>query len=103
MLTVDEIRDVEQIAVVWTNGKRSTYYMETELRRLLKQIEAEYDATYSALHALSSGTSRHDFINARMQNIDGYRKELVELVGEAEAFRLLLQENDKREGRENKG
>jgi len=38
-----------------------------------------------------------------MQNIDGYRKELVELVGEAEAFRLLLQENDKREGRENKG
>ena len=77
--------------------------MESELRSLLKQIEAEYNATYNALHGLSSGTSRHDFINARMQNIDGYRKELVKLVGEAEAFRLLLQENDKGEGRENKG
>ena len=77
--------------------------MESELRSLLKQIEAEYNATYNALHGLSSGTSRHDFINARMQNIDGYRKELVELVGEAEAFRLLLQANDKGEGRENKG
>jgi len=77
--------------------------MESELRSLLKQIEAEYNATYNALHGLSSGTSRHDFINARMQNIDGYRKELVKLVGEAEAFRLLLQANDKGEGRENKG
>jgi hypothetical protein len=69
--------------------------METELRRLLRQIEEEYKAAYSGMNAFSSGTTRHSFINARMANIDKCRKELVELVGEDEAFKLLLQENDK--------
>ncbi|MFL5659460.1 MAG: hypothetical protein ACJ8CB_35410 [Ktedonobacteraceae bacterium] len=76
--------------------------MQTELQRLLSQIEQEYDAAYRGMNAFSDGAARHSFINARMSNIDKCRKELVDLVGENEAFKLLLQENDKGEGHENR-
>ncbi len=68
--------------------------METELRRLLRQIEEEYDAAYRGMNGFSSGTTRHAFINARMENIDKCRVELAKLVGEEEALRLMVQEND---------
>jgi hypothetical protein len=68
--------------------------METALRRLLKQIEEEYNAVYSGMSAFSSGAARHAFIKARMRNIDTYRIELTTLVGEEEALRLMVQGND---------
>ena len=77
--------------------------MQTELQRLLSQIEQEYDAAYRGMNAFSDGAARHSFINARMSNIDKCRKELVDLVGESEAFKLILQENDKGKGHENRG
>jgi hypothetical protein len=67
--------------------------MESELRRLLRQIEEEYNAAYSSMNAFSSGTARHAFINARMGNIDKCRIELTTLVGEEEAIRLMVQGN----------
>jgi hypothetical protein len=70
--------------------------METELRRLLRQIEEEYKAAYSGMNAFSSGTARHAFIHARMENIDRCRVELIKLVGEEEALRLIVQENDQK-------
>ncbi len=63
--------------------------METEVIRLLKQIEMEYEAAYRGINGFSVGVSRHDFINARMENIDRYRVELTELVGDKEAVRLI--------------
>ena len=77
--------------------------MQTELQRLLSQIEQEYAAAYRGMSAFSDGAARHSFINARMSNIDKCRKELVDLVGESEAFKLILQENDKGKGHENRG
>ena len=68
--------------------------METELRRLLRQIEEEYNAAYSGMNAFSNGTARHAFINARMVNIDTCRIELAALVGEEEALRLMVQGNN---------
>ena len=65
--------------------------METELRRLLRQIEEEYNAAYRGMNAFSSGTTRHAFINARMENIDKCRVELEKLVGEEEAIKLIVQ------------
>ncbi len=67
--------------------------METEFRRLLGQIEEEYNAAYSAMNAFSNGTARHAFINARMENIDKCRIELTTLVGEEEALRFIVQGN----------
>ncbi len=68
--------------------------METELRRLLRQIEEEYNAAKSGMNGLASGTARHAFINARMENIDRCRVELTKLVGEGEALKLIVQQND---------
>ncbi len=68
--------------------------METELKRLLRQIEEEYNAAYSGMRAFSSGAARHAFINARMVNIDKCRIELTTLVGEEEALRLMVQGNN---------
>jgi len=65
--------------------------METELRRLLRQIDEEYEAAHSGMKAFSSGTARHAFINARMGNIDKCRIELTTLIGEEEALRLMVQ------------
>ena len=62
-----------------------------------RQIEEEYDAAYRGMNGFSSGTTRHAFINARMENIDKCRVELAKLVGEEEALRLMVQENDDRE------
>lgn len=67
--------------------------MESELRRLLRQIEEEYNAIYCGMNAFSSGAARHAFIKARMRNIDTYRIELTTLV-EEEALRLRVQGND---------
>jgi hypothetical protein len=67
--------------------------METELRRLLRQLDEEYNAAYSGINAFSSGTARHAFMNARMGNIDTCRIELTTLVGE-EALRLMIQGNN---------
>jgi len=69
--------------------------METELRQLLRKIEEEYEAAYSGMYAFSSGTSRHEFMNAKMENVGRYGVELTKLVGEEEAARLIVQKNDK--------
>ena len=75
--------------------------VETELRRLLRQIDEEYEAAYSGMHGFSSGTARHAFINAKMERIDGYQKELISLVGDDEARRLILQANDEGDNQSN--
>ena len=67
--------------------------METDLRRLLRQIDDEYNAAYSGMNAFSNGTARHAFMNARMENIDKCRIELTTLVGAEEALRLIVQGN----------
>ena len=76
--------------------------MESELRRLLRQIEEEYTAVYSGMSAFSSGAARHAFIKARMRNIDTYRIELTTLVGEEEALRLRVQGNGEGNNQSNK-
>jgi hypothetical protein len=76
--------------------------MESELRRLLRQIEEEYNAVYRGMNAFSSGAARHAFINGRMRNIDKYRIELTTLVGEEEALRLRVQGNDEGNNQGNK-
>src|SRR5260370_8336697 len=69
--------------------------METELTQLLRKIEEEYKAAYNGMYAFSSGTSRHEFMNAKMENVGRYGVELTKLVGEEEAARLIVQKNDK--------
>jgi hypothetical protein len=42
---------------------------QSEVARLLGQIEQEYQASKRGLEGLASGTARHDFISIRTENI----------------------------------
>ena len=42
---------------------------QSEVARLLSKITAEYEAAQRGLSGLAYGTSQHDFITARMENL----------------------------------
>jgi hypothetical protein len=54
----------------------------SEVTRLLSQISAEYEAAQRGLTGLSYGTSQHDFITARMENMGRLHTQLQSLVGD---------------------
>jgi hypothetical protein len=69
---------------------------ESEVARLLQQINAEYTAASLGLSGLALGTSQHSFITARLENIEHARAQLVELVGdEMEATCLVVEQMNK--------
>lgn len=55
----------------------------SEVAQLLAQISAEYEAAQQGLSGLSLGTSRHDFITARMENMGRIHTQLHSIVGDA--------------------
>jgi len=61
----------------------------SEVARLLRQIELEYEAAQRALTGLAFGISKHQFITARMENMGACHQELVQLVGEQQATHLM--------------
>ena len=62
----------------------------SEVARLLAQISAEYEAAERGLNGFTYGASQHQFITARMENMQQYQAELSTVVGsETEATRLV--------------
>jgi hypothetical protein len=68
---------------------------QSEVRRLLETIDREYQAAQFGLSGLAQGTSQHEFINARMEKIEDIREKLVDLVGEEQAGRLVVQQMER--------
>jgi hypothetical protein len=64
---------------------------ESEVARLRAQIETEMVAMQRGLYGFAAGMARHDFINARMENIARAQEQLSEQVGEDEARRLCCE------------
>ncbi|MEO8955817.1 MAG: hypothetical protein ABI396_13970 [Ktedonobacteraceae bacterium] len=62
---------------------------ESEVARLLHQIDLEYQAAQRGLTGLSAGTAQHAFITARMENIGAYHEQLANYVGEVQATQLV--------------
>lgn len=54
---------------------------ESEVARLLAQINAEYEAAEQGLTGLAAGTAQHAFMTARTEHICKLHKELRTLVG----------------------
>jgi hypothetical protein len=77
----------------------SIYKSKSEVARIREQIEQEYRAAEFLRSGLSI-TARHAFITARMNNIGRYRKQLVPLVGEDEATRMMCESCAKAENEE---
>jgi hypothetical protein len=61
----------------------------SEVSRLIKQIEQEYQASKRGLEGFASGTARHDFIQKRAETIGQCHEELTELLGPEEAIALI--------------
>jgi hypothetical protein len=55
----------------------------SEVARLLAQISAEYEAAQRGLSGLAYGTSRHEFITARMEHVGQLHDQLYSIVGDA--------------------
>ena len=62
---------------------------ESEMTRLLREIEQEYQASKLGLEGLSSGSARHDFMTAKAENIGKYHEQLTQLVGPEEAITMI--------------
>jgi len=62
---------------------------DSEVARVLQAIEETYESARLGLCGLSSGSARHDFIEAKMTRVDQYREQLVTLVGHDSATALI--------------
>ena len=68
----------------------STAEPKSEVARIRLLIEQEYEAAERLRSGLAV-TARHAFITARMENIGRFHVQLIPLVGENEAARLLCE------------
>jgi hypothetical protein len=62
---------------------------ESEVSRILKRIEQEYQASKRGLEGFASGTARHDFISRKTESISNYHQQLVELIGPEQAISIV--------------
>jgi hypothetical protein len=65
----------------------------SEVARLLAQINSEYEAARLGLSGLAQGVGQHRFITKRMEQIAELHSQLRDLVGD-EAMMLITQELD---------
>ena len=61
----------------------------SEVATLLSKITAEYEAAQRGLTGLAYGTSQHEFISARMENMGQLHGELQTMVGDC-AIALIV-------------
>ena len=65
--------------------------MQSEVRRLLAQIDTERTAAYQGLHGLAKGSAQHSFITAKMENMQRASEQLIEELGIDKAMPLIIQ------------
>lgn len=63
----------------------------SEFAQLKERIAAEYMAAKWGLCGLSSGTSKHQFINNRMERMQESQKELAGMVGDQQAMIIVAE------------
>ncbi len=64
----------------------------SEVARLLEQIRAEYEAAERGLSGLAYGTSRHEFVTKKMEQMGQLHEELKAIVGETQAIALVAEQ-----------
>ncbi|MGH2493971.1 MAG: hypothetical protein ACRDIV_04640 [Ktedonobacteraceae bacterium] len=64
---------------------------KSEVARIKRQIELEYEAAQRAMYGFAVGAAKHEFITARMEHMGRCHEQLVTLVGEREATKALAQ------------
>jgi hypothetical protein len=64
---------------------------QSEVARLLMEIELSYQAAKNGLQGLAEGTAKHEFITAKMERIEQNRVSLIKIVGQEQAMGLFIQ------------
>ena len=64
---------------------------KSEVARIKRQIELEYEAAQRGMYGFAAGATKHEFINARVENIGRYHEKLKTLVSEREATKALAE------------
>jgi hypothetical protein len=67
---------------------------QSEVARLMQQIEEEYEAARMALYGPSQGSACHDIIQAHMANAQQYGQQLIDQLGREEALPIIIQAMD---------
>ena len=67
---------------------------QSEVRRLLERIDAESAAANRALYDPTLGMAKHQFITARMENIQGYHEQLAAIIDPTIATQLVVERLD---------
>lgn len=62
---------------------------ESEVARLRRQIELEFEAMQRGMTGFAAGTARHEFIRVRMDQVGNYQDELAEHIGEVDASQIV--------------
>ena len=63
---------------------------ESEVARLLKEIELTSQAVKNGMHGFAEGNAKHAFITTKMERLDEYRIALTKLVGTDQAMQLMV-------------
>ncbi len=63
---------------------------ESEVARLRRQIELEYEATQRVFVGFTP-TARHRYVNKRQENIEGHYEDLKRYVPPQEAIQVIMQ------------
>lgn len=64
--------------------------MPSEVAQLLAQIDAAHHAAMQGLYGLAQGTARHDFITAKMEQMQRASEQLIETLGVEKAMPLII-------------
>ena len=65
---------------------------DSDVARILAQIESEYVAGRRGLHDFAEGTAKHESITVRMENMGRLHEQLSEIVGGAMPAMKLIDE-----------
>jgi hypothetical protein len=64
---------------------------QSEVAQLKQRLVAEYEAGKRGLEGLALGAARHDFITKRVENMSRCQMQLVKLVGNEQASKILTE------------
>jgi hypothetical protein len=67
------------------------YANMSDIARLRRQIVQEMEAMRQVFDGFATGSARHEFIHARMQNINGHQEHLAKHVGENDAAIIVCE------------
>jgi hypothetical protein len=68
---------------------------QSDVARLLAQIDAEYRSAELGLSGFAQGSAKHEFITARMEGMGRVHEELEKLVGKEQADKLIAEQMDR--------